>query len=546
MEQFCTNKIPLQINNKFDLIKNNFIQLSNNPSKTKLKKCKTFSNLINRPTLRRINKIYNEKQNLKKQLDQIGKEDSIFSNDKLITNIKLETLDDLTVNEILEETMGKEKGKNKNKDVKKYLSPKKTTKRCLTPLTKTTGKRNKKKYYNKKEENNDNISSLTLELNCNKMPQVNTSSTKAHNYKNNKKKSMSKTNQKNLNLFINKPQNKHTKNQIYNQSNNILLTPIPNKNKRSKKINSNSSFSKLNDSCDNTNDSLCLTTVSKITTKTFTKGKSLSVSKKVTTMHFPNKSNIKNKDKLLIEIQKLFTDKIQLYDDTYQKMTDSDKKNCIVFLLDALKEMFTINKIAESKNEDFKANNKTKEKQIQDDKNEIKELKKDIIKLNKIIKTNILMNRKLNQKIDNLKIQLEKEKNKNNKNNNNKNNNKSNVTKRGITSEKKVINKNKIKYRNKVNGFISSDTKSKFENKSMDKVKNNNINIDENNYQCNKDTEINDETNNQNKELIKKENKNIIEKNLENNLNDLIKEKKGLGNNSDCTNFSDANNGLAE
>ena len=547
MDQFCTNKIPLQINNKFDLIKNNFIQLSNNPSKTKLKKCKTFSNLINRPTLRRINKLYNEKQNLKKQLDQIGKEDSIFSNDKLITNIKLETLDDLTVNEILEETMRKEKGKNKNKDVKKYLSPKKNTKRCLTPLTKTTGKRNKKNYYNKKEENNDNISSLTLELNCNKMPQANTSSTKAHNYKNNKKKSMSKTNQKNLNLFINKPQNKHTKNQIYNQSNNILLTPIPNKNKRSKKINSNSSFSKLNDSCDNTNDSLCLTTVSKITTKTFTKGKSLSVSKKVTTMHFPNKSNIKNKDKLLIEIQKLFTDKIQLYDDTYQKMTDSDKKNCIVFLLDALKEMFTINKIAESKNEDFKANNKTKEKQIQDDKNEIKELKKDIIKLNKIIKTNILMNRKLNQKIDNLKIQLEKEKNKNNKNNNNNNkNNKSNMTKRGITSEKKAINKNKIKYRNKVNGFISSDTKSKFANKSMDKVKNNNINIDENNYQCNKDTEINDETNNKNKELIKKENKNIIEKNLENNLNDLIKEKKGLGNNSDCTNFSDANNGLAE
>ena len=547
MDQFCTNKITLQINNKFDLIKNNFIQISNNPSKTKLKKCKTFSNLINRPTLRRINKLYNEKQNLKKQLDQIGKEDSIFSNDKLITNIKLETLDDLTVNEILEETMRKEKGKNKNKDVKKYLSPKKNTKRCLTPLTKTTGKRNKKNYYNKKEENNDNISSLTLELNCNKMPQANTSSTKAHNYKNNKKKSMSKTNQKNLNLFINKPQNKHTRNQIYNQSNNILLTPIPNKNKRSKKINSYSSFSKLNDSCDNTNDSLCLTTVSKITTKTFTKGKSLSVSKKVTTMHFPNKSNIKNKDKLLIEIQKLFTDKIQLYDDTYQKMTDSDKKNCIVFLLDALKEMFTINKIAESKNEDFKANNKTKEKQIQDDKNEIKELKKDIIKLNKIIKTNILMNRKLNQKIDNLKIQLEKEKNKNNKNNNNNNkNNKSNMTKRGITSEKKAINKNKIKYRNKVNGFISSDTKSKFANKSMDKVKNNNINIDENNYQCNKDTEINDEMNNKNKELIKKENKNIIEKKLENNLNDLIKEKKGLGNNSDCTNFSDANNGLAE
>ena len=542
MDQFCTNRITLQINNKFNLIKNNFIQLSSNPLKTKLKKCKTFSNLINRPTLKRINKLYNEKQNLKKQLDQIGKEDSIFNNDKLITNIKLETLDDLTVNEILEETMRKEK--DKNKDIKKYLSPKKNTKRCLTPLTKTTGKRNKKNYYNKKEENNDNISTLTLELNCNKMPQANTSSTKVNNYKNNKKKSMSKTNQKNLNLFINKPQNKHTRNNIYNQNNNILLTPIPNKNKRSKKINSNSSFSKLNESCDNTNDSLCLTTVSKIYTKTFNKGKSSSVSKKVTNMHFPNKSNIKNKDKLLIELQKLFTDKIQLYDETYQNMTDLDKKNCIVFLLDALKEMFTINKIAESKNEDFKANNKTKEKQIQDDKNEIKELKKDIIKLNKIIKTNILMNRKLNQKIDNLKIQLEKEKNKNNNKNI-----KSNITKRGITSEKKLINKNKVRYRNKVNGFISSDTKNKFLNKSMDKVKNNNMNIDENNYQYNKETEINDndEKINKNKELLQKEeNNNIIEKKLENNLNDLIKEKKGLGNNSDCTNFSDANNGLAE
>ena len=548
MEQYTTNRISVQINDKLKLIKSNFIELSNNHSNNIFKKSKSASTIIKRPMLKRINKLYNEKQNIKNKLDQIGNEASIFNNDKLLTNIKLETIDDIATNDIFYKTTRKDKNNNNIKrslSKKKYSSPnKKISNKSFTPLNKSPRKRNKKNYYIKKEENN--LSSLTLELNCNKMPQVNTSSTKAHNYNNNKKKSMSKTNQKNLNLFINKPQNKHMRNQIYNQSNNILLTPIPNKNKRSKKINSYSSFSKLNDSCDNTNDSLCLTTVSKITTKTFTKGKSLSVSKKVTTMHFPNKSNIKNKDKLLIEIQKLFTDKIQLYDDTYQKMTDSDKKNCIVFLLDALKEMFTINKIAESKNEDFKANNKTKEKQIQDDKNEIKELKKDIIKLNKIIKTNILMNRKLNQKIDNLKIQLEKEKNKNNKNNNNNKNNKSNIAKRGITSEKKTINKNKVKYRNKVNGFISSDTKSKFANKSMDKVKNNNINIDENNYQCNKDTEINDEMNNKNKELIKKENKNIIEKKLENNLNDLIKEKKGLGNNSDCTNFSDANNGLAE
>ena len=554
MDQFCTNKIPLQINNKFDLIKNNFIQLSNNPSKSKLKKCKTFSNLINRPTLRRINKLYNEKQNLKKQLDQIGKEDSIFSNDKLITNIKLETLDDLTVNEILEETMRKEKGKNKNKDVKKYLSPKKNTKRCLTPLTKTTGKRNKKNYYNKKEENNDNISSLTLELNCNKMPQPSISSVKTNNYKNSKKKIFGKNNKKNLNLFINKPQTKNLKNNMNNINNiNILMTPIPSKNKRSKKMYSNSSFSKLNDSCDNNNDSICLSTMSKMT-KTFNKTKSMSINKNITNMHFPNKSCIKNKDKLSIELQKLFTDKIQLYDDTYQNMTDSDKKNCIMFLLEAVKEMMNINKTVENKNDELKEMNKTKEKQIQDDKNEIKELKKDIMKLNKIIKTNLLVNRKLNQKVDSLKIQLEKEKNKN----------KSNTKKRGITAENKDNKKNRLGQRNKINEFIISGTNHKNINKSMCKIKAKDINIkiDEKNDQYNKETIKNEEKldisrkkDNSNKDKIfsKEESREMKDKSDKNNFNKdlflekhLVKERKGFGNSSDCTNFSDVNNGVNE
>lgn len=87
-----------------------------------------------------------------------------------------------------------------------------------------------------------------------------------------------------------------------------------------------------------------------------------------------------------------------------------------MFLLEAVKEMMNINKTVENKNDELKEMNKTKEKQIQDDKNEIKELKKDIMKLNKIIKTNLLVNRKLNQKVDSLKIQLEKEKNKNKSN----------------------------------------------------------------------------------------------------------------------------------
>ena len=466
MEQFSKNRISLQINNKFNIIRRNFIQASSNYSSTNLKKYKTFSLFIKRPNLKRITKITNHKENLKNQLDQIGKEDSIFNNDKLITNIRLETLDDIAVSELLEETMRKEKDKNKNNnkngnnnknnrknnEMKSYLSPKKGDKRCLTPLTtKTSVKRNKKNFYNKRED--INISNLSVELNCNKMTPNKMTSNKTNNFKH-RKKASTKTNEKNLNLFINKPQNRLRK------YGNIPLTPIATKNKRTKKTNSNSALINLNDSIDKSNDSICLTSLSKIMNKTYNKGKSASVNKKLTTMHFPNKTSIKNKDKLLIELQKLFTDKIQLYDDSYQKMTDLDKKNCIVFLLDAIKEMFNINKMTENKNEDIKERNKTKEKQIQDDKNQIKELKKDIIKLNKIIKTNITMNRKLNQKIVNLKTQLEKEKNKNNKNNKNSSQIKSIITKRGITNEKTLINKNKVKQRN--NSLINADLKRNF------------------------------------------------------------------------------------
>ena len=545
MEQFSKNRISLQINNKFNIIRRNFIQASSNYSSTNLKKYKTFSLFIKRPNLKRITKITNHKENLKNQLDQIGKEDSIFNNDKLITNIRLETLDDIAVSELLEETMRKEKDKNKNNnkngnnnknnrknnEMKSYLSPKKGDKRCLTPLTtKTSVKRNKKNFYNKRED--INISNLSVELNCNKMTPNKMTSNKTNNFKH-RKKASTKTNEKNLNLFINKPQNRLRK------YGNIPLTPIATKNKRTKKTNSNSTLFNLNDSIDKSNDSICLTSLSKIMNKTYNKGKSASVNKKLTTMHFPNKTSIKNKDKLLIELQKLFTDKIQLYDDSYQKMTDLDKKNCIVFLLDAIKEMFNINKMTENKNEDIKERNKTKEKQIQDDKNQIKELKKDIIKLNKIIKTNITMNRKLNQKIVNLKTQLEKEKNKNNKNNKNSSQIKSIITKRGITNEKALINKNKVKQRN--NSLINADNKKKFLNRSMDKMKNNtNLNNNKNILSNeNRETETNE------KKLFKNKNKELLNKE-ENELSDLIKEKKGIGNNSDCTNFSDANNGIVE
>ena len=539
MEQFRTNQISLQKVNKFTLIKNNIIQLSDSPPHKILKKYKTISIFINRPILRKKLKLYNDNYHIKNQLDQIGKEDSIFNNDKLITNIKLETLDDITVNELLDETMQK-KGNDVNN--KNYASPTKNTKRCLTPFNKTTNKRNIKNNYNKKEENN--INKLTFDLNCNKIPQQpNISSIKSPNNKNQKKKLIGKANQKNLKLFINKPQIKNTKKNDLNQLSNLLMTPMLIKNKRSKKI-SNSSFTKFNDSCDNTNESLCLTSVSKIMAKTYNKTKSSSINKKSTNMHFPNKSNIKNKDKLLVELQKLFTDKLTLYDDTYLNMTDLDKKNCINFLLESLKEMIAINKIAQSKNEEIKESNKKKEKQIQDNKNIIKELKKDVMKLNKIIKTNILVNRKLSQKVDNLKIQLEKEKNKNK--------NKTIISKSVNIIENKISLNDKIKNRNKINGINISDTKRKFMNKSMDRLRKNNINLEEKNYKCDKDTQVKEEEINNSKiKNTKDENSNII--NRENNSNkdlllekNFIKEKKHLRSNSDCTNFSDANNAIVE
>ena len=538
MEQFSTNQISLRKMNKFSLIKKNIVQLSDSPSQKILKKYKTFSIFIHRPYLQKKTKFYNENHHLTKQLDQIGKEDSIFNNDKLLTNIKLETLDEITVNELLEETK-----QNKEYDIntKKYDSPNKNTKRCLTPFNKTTSKRNVKHNYNKKEENT--INKLTFDLNCNKIPQPsNINSTKSPN-KSPKRKMIRKTNKKNLKLFINKPQEKKTNNNDLNKLSNIFMTPMLIKNKRSKnKKIYNSSFTKFNDSGENTNDSLCLTSVSKTMAKTLNKTKSLSITKKTMNMHFPTKSNIKNKDKLLVELQKLFTDKLTLYDDMYQSMTDLDKKNCIDFLLESLKEMFNINKIAQTKNEEMKEINKTKEKQIQENKNIIKELKKDIMKLNKVIKTNILVNRKLSQKVDNLKIQLEKEKNKNK----NKMNNSKSVN---ITENKFSLNK-RIKNRNKINGINLADTKRKLMNKSMDKIKKINIGLDEKNYKCDKDTQLKEEEIS-NFKNSKDKRENIINK--ENNLNkdlllekNFIKEKKHLRSNSDCTNFSDANNAIVE
>ena len=94
-------------------------------------------------------------------------------------------------------------------------------------------------------------------------------------------------------------------------------------------------------------------------------------------------------------------------------MTDLDKINGFNFLLETIKEMDNIIKINKSKIEGYKQSNEEKEKQNKEQKTEIKGLKKEINNLNKIIKSNLQLNKKLDQNIESLKSQLEKEKQKN-------------------------------------------------------------------------------------------------------------------------------------
>jgi hypothetical protein len=182
---------------------------------------------------------------------------------------------------------------------------------------------------------------------------------------------------------------------------------------------------------------------------------------KKSNVHFPNKSIIKNKDKLLSGLQKIFGDRLQLIDDLYQNMTDLDKKTCINFLLESIKELFNFIKIAQSKSDAFKDVIATKERNLKEAKNEIKELKKDNTKLNKIIKTNIQMNRKLSQNIDSLKLQLEKEKNKNKE-----------LLTKGKSVNKNNRNTSRVKNRSDMSGLNLAITKKSKRNISQDKLLN--------------------------------------------------------------------------
>ena len=467
MERFKTN-IKL-IRNKFRAIENHFIFSSDNISKDNLCKSNSHKALNKRPYIKPknnsndknkiIDKIYNGNQ-----LDQIGNDDLIFNNDKLITNIKIDNIEEFNQKGL--KYINDEESKDMSLKTIRKISPKKSN---LSPnreeknkrLQKVQSPKNRKKIINNNNNNND-----ALLLDCVKNQYHNSTSCKISSTKSFiKNKNLIQTNRlKNINQFINKPNETNCNDSSQKR---VIMTPVIKKESPSK-MTYHKSFNKINlkfanpnsSAIDfhNDNDNINLSPVPATGAHNSSRGKSTSNNK--SSIHFPNKSVMKNMDKLFKELQKIFGDKVQLNDDLYQNMSDSDKKNTINFLLDSLKEIFSINKVALTKNDGYKEIAESKEKQLKEAKNEIKELKNDNAKLNKIIKTNIQMNRKLSQNIDSLKLQLEKEKTKNKE-----------IQTKGKSANKTFGSSNKIKLRNDSGGLSATSSKKMKGNMSQDRFR---------------------------------------------------------------------------
>jgi len=157
--KFCSNKTP----KKFNELKTYFTLTiaSNNNNKKNLKKQISHTDLIKRIKLPKIsNKLFLKKRELSNMLEQIVKEDLTFNEDKLITNIKIESIEDsLAHNQIL------------STDIDKSFISKRTTKTnsSVINLRKNIKKKKLLKQYRNSDKEID-LSNNTLELNCNKMP----------------------------------------------------------------------------------------------------------------------------------------------------------------------------------------------------------------------------------------------------------------------------------------------------------------------------------------------------------------------------------------
>ena len=318
------------------------------------------------------------------------------------------------------------------------------------------------------------------------------------------------------------------------------MTPISNKstirNQKNQKLLKNSEYHSSQKSSINFNNhyTISIASSSKIDiNKSTIRGRSMPVmrsNKSQSNLRLPNKSIIKNQDKVIIELQKLFGEKIQLNEETYQNMTDLDKKNCINFLLETVKELNNLHKINQSKTNGYKQIIESKEQQIKTHKNEIKELKKENIKLNKIIKTNNQLNKKLSQNIDNLKLQLEKEKIKN----------KTNARGKSTSKHNNIHSK---KYKNEHS--INKNRKFK-ENKSQDKMEKISGFINMKKTKISQDKKLENNEFNKENNVYKKMEVNITWKNNENKTTDVSpnslisndsNEQKDIKNNNGNTNI---------
>ena len=63
------------------------------------------------------------------------------------------------------------------------------------------------------------------------------------------------------------------------------------------------------------------------------------LNKSQSNIRLPNKSVIKNQDKIIIQLQKLVGETILLSEDTYHNLTEYEKQNFIHFLLESIKEL---------------------------------------------------------------------------------------------------------------------------------------------------------------------------------------------------------------
>ena len=538
-----------RMSGKIKEIKKEIENIDLNVSQINLNKSNSHLNLFKRPNLPLIRQKMIEKEEISKMLDQIGNDDIFFNNDNLLTNIKIESLENSSIKKAIV-----------SNDIDKSFISKKTSK--SNPKSVKHINNNRQKNYHTQNRNKVdqllipnalNSKHKTLELNCNKLSFYKNYPKKKISSKKNSNSKISANRSKNKNIclkkidqFINKPNYLRNNSKFSKKSK--LMTPINTKSKLKKMVTNDSLHSSSknsfvnnniynnNDISKNHNDST-LNTIN-ISISPYTRGRSMPnirKNKNSNNLHFPNKSVIKKQEKILVELQKLFGEKIRLDENTYQKMTDLDKKNCINFLLEIIKEMNNVNRMNKDKNDGYKQIISEKEKEIKIIKNEIKEIKKENIKLNKIIKNDNQIIKKLNQNIESLKLQLDKEKtiNKNN-----------NLQRDKSSTKNNFSNMNTNKHRNE-NIINAKRNRILRENKSQDKIKKTKGFINKRIKENSRDKKLNEKINNLKNDINKKNiyekiDVNIIWKNIEENRTDVSPNSR-ISNNSkdqnDCNNY---------